>query len=63
MDVLCHPALFRSMSLVLTEMPFTSYMQAKHWIDSVIALKNKKFFQRGVHMLSEKWRKIIATDE
>jgi len=34
----------------------------KKWINSWIASKDANFFRRGIHMLSEKWEKVIASD-
>ena len=72
-DVLPHPPyspdiapsdyhLFRSMTHGLAEQHFTSYEEAKNWVDSWIASKDKKFFQRGIRMLPERWGKVVAND-
>jgi len=72
-DVLPHPPyspdiapsdyhLFRSMAHGLAEENFTSYEEAKNWVDSWIALKDQKFFQRGIHMLPERWGKVVTND-
>jgi len=29
----------------------------------VIVSKNEHFFNRGIHLLSKKWEKVIASDE
>lgn len=72
-DVLPHPPyspdiapsdyhLFRSMSHGLAEQRFTSYDDTKKWVDDWIASKDEKFFKHGIHMLPERWAKIVAND-
>lgn len=72
-DVLPHPPyspdiapsdyhLFRSMTHGLAEMHFQSYNECKKWVDSWIASKDKQFFRRGIHMLPEKWEKVVLSD-
>jgi len=46
----------------LAEQHFTSYEEAKSWVDSWIASKDQEFFQRGIHMLPERWGKIVANN-
>ena len=48
----CH--LFRSMAHGLAEQHFTSYEEAKNWVDSWIASKDEEFFKRGIRMLPER---------
>jgi len=43
------------------EQHFTSYEDTKNCIDDWIASKNEAFFQRGIHMLPERWEKVIAS--
>ena len=73
-EVLSHPPyspdiapsdyhLFRSMVFGLAEQRFHSYEDTKKWIDSWIASKDVLFFRRGIHMLSERWEKVVASDE
>jgi len=31
-------------------------------IDDWIASKNEAFFRRGIHMLPERWEKVVASD-
>ena len=52
--------LFRSMTHGLFEQHFTSYDDTKNCIDDWIASKDEAFFRRGIHMLSERWEKIVA---
>jgi len=47
---------------ILAEQHFTSYEEAKNWVDSWIASKDQEFFQRGIRMLPERWGKIVAND-
>lgn len=72
-DVLPHPPyspdiapsdyhLFRSMQNHMPSTPFHSSEEVKNWVDSFLASKNEKFFQRGIRMLPERWEKIIASD-
>jgi len=52
--------LFRSMTHSLSEQRFHSYEDIKKWIDSWIASKDVSFFRRGIHLLPEKWEKVMA---
>ena len=72
-DVLPHPPyspdiapsdyhLFRPMTHGLAEQRFTSYEDTKKWVDSWIASKDESFFRRGIHMLPERWGKVVAND-
>ncbi|UYV69227.1 hypothetical protein LAZ67_6002893 [Cordylochernes scorpioides] len=71
-DVLPHPPyspdiapsdyhMFRSMTHGLAEQHFTSYEEAKNWVDVWIASKDK-FFRHGLRMLPERWEKVVAKD-
>ena len=64
-DVLPHPPyspdispsdyhLFRSMAYSLAEQHFTSYKEAKNWVDSWITSKDEEFVKRGILMLPER---------
>ncbi|GBP35090.1 Mariner Mos1 transposase [Eumeta japonica] len=57
----CH--LFRSMAYGLADQHFHSYEEVKKWIDSWIASKDMSFIRRGIHILPERWEKMIASDE
>ena len=46
----------------LAEQHFHSYEHAKKWVDSWIALKDLRFFRRGIHMLPEGWKKVVVND-
>jgi len=46
----------------LFEQHFTSYEDIKNCIDDWIASKDEAFFRRGIHMLSERWEKVVASD-
>lgn len=70
-DVLPHPPyspdiaptdyhLFRSMQSALSGKRFGSYDEIKNWLDDWITSKQPNFFYRGIHLLPEKWEKIIA---
>ena len=41
---------------------FTSYEEAKNWVDSWIVLKDEEFFKCGIHMLPERWSKVVEKD-
>ncbi|UYV61889.1 hypothetical protein LAZ67_1006967 [Cordylochernes scorpioides] len=72
-DVLPHPPyspdiapsdyhMFRSMTHGLAEQHFTSYEEAKNWVDVWIASKDEEFFRHGIRMLFERWKKFVAKD-
>ncbi|UYV82729.1 hypothetical protein LAZ67_22000685 [Cordylochernes scorpioides] len=74
LDVLPHPLyspdiapsdyhMFRSMTHGLAEQHFTSYEEAKNWVDVWIASKDKEFFQHRIRMLPERWEKVITHSE
>ncbi|KAG5321119.1 MOS1T transposase, partial [Pseudoatta argentina] len=54
--------LFRSMAHGLADRRFHSYEEAQKWIDSWIASKDMSFFRRGIHVLSERWSKVVESD-
>jgi len=54
--------LFRSMIHDLSEQKFSSYEDTKKWVDSWLASKDADFFRRGIHMLPERWKKVVASD-
>ncbi|KAG5315612.1 MOS1T transposase, partial [Pseudoatta argentina] len=54
--------LFRSMAHGLADRRFHSYEEAQKWIDSWIASKNMSFFRRGIHVLPERWSKVVESD-
>ncbi|UYV65661.1 SETMAR [Cordylochernes scorpioides] len=71
-DVLPHPLyspdiapsdyhMFRSMTHGLAEQHFTSYEEAKNWVNVWIASKDVEFFQHGIRMLPERWEKVEET--
>jgi len=47
----------------LAEQHFHSYEDAKKWVDSWIASKDLSFFRRGIQMLPERWKKVVASDK
>ncbi|KAG5318729.1 MOS1T transposase, partial [Pseudoatta argentina] len=72
-EVLPHPSyspdiapsdfhLFRSMAHGLADRRFHSYEEAQKWIDSWIASKDMSFFRRGIHVLPERWSKVVESD-
>ena len=54
--------LFRSMAHGLAEQRFRSYEDTKMWIDAWIAAKDVSFFRRGIHLLPERWEKVVSCD-
>ena len=54
--------LFRSMTHGLPEQCFNSYEDTKKWIDSWITSKDDSFFWRGIRILPERWKKLVASD-
>ncbi|KAG5324314.1 MOS1T transposase, partial [Pseudoatta argentina] len=54
--------LFRSMAHGLADRRFHSYEEAQKWIDSWIASKDMSFFRRGIHVLPERWEKVVESD-
>ncbi|UYV83676.1 SETMAR [Cordylochernes scorpioides] len=70
-DVLPHPAyspdiapsdyhMFRSMTHGLAEQHFTSYEEAKNWVNVWIASKDEEFFRHRIRMLPERWEKVVT---
>ncbi|KAG5308502.1 MOS1T transposase, partial [Pseudoatta argentina] len=53
---------FRSMAHGLADRRFHSYEEAQKWIDSWIASKDMSFFRRGIHVLPERWEKVVSSD-
>ncbi|KAG5322234.1 MOS1T transposase, partial [Pseudoatta argentina] len=54
--------LFRSMAHGLADRRFHSYEEAQKWIDSWIASKDMSFFRRAIHVLPERWEKVVSSD-
>ncbi|KAG5318593.1 MOS1T transposase, partial [Pseudoatta argentina] len=54
--------LFRSMAHGLADRRFHFYEEAQKWIDSWIASKDMSFFRRGIHVLPERWEKVVSSD-
>ncbi|KAG5322591.1 MOS1T transposase, partial [Pseudoatta argentina] len=54
--------LFRSMAHGPADRRFHSYEEAQKWIDSWIASKDMSFFRRGIHVLPERWSKVVESD-
>ncbi|EFN81461.1 Histone-lysine N-methyltransferase SETMAR, partial [Harpegnathos saltator] len=54
--------LFASMGHALAEQRFTSYENVRKWLDDGFASKEQQFFGRGIHKLSDRWEKCIASD-
>lgn len=72
-DVLPHPPyspdlapsdyhLFASMGHALAEQHFGSYEEVEKWLDEWFASKTKSFYWQGIHNLSERWQKCVASD-
>ena len=54
--------LFRTISYGLDKQHFTSYKEAKNWVDSWIASKDEEFCKRGIRMLPARWSKVVERD-
>jgi len=54
--------LFASMGHVLAQQRFTSYENVRKWLDDWFGSKEQQFFWRGIHKLSNRWKKYIAID-
>jgi len=52
--------LFASMGLA--QQRFTSYKDVRKWLDDWFGSKEQQFFWRGIHKLSNRWKKYIVTD-
>lgn len=72
-DVLSHPPyspdiapsdyhLFRSMAHGLAEQHFANFEEVKKWVDSWFASKDESFYRRGIHLLPERWEKVVASN-
>ncbi|KAG5319647.1 MOS1T transposase, partial [Pseudoatta argentina] len=46
----------------LADRRFHSYEEAQKWFDSWIASKDMSFFRRGIHVLPERWEKVVSSD-
>jgi len=51
------------MGYALAQQRFTSYKDVRKWLDDWFGSKEQQFFWRGIHKLSNRWKKCIATDE
>ena len=51
---------FRTIQHDLAE-HFISYEDRKNWLQHWIVSKEPEFFYRGIHLLHEKWKKVILT--
>ena len=54
--------LFRSMQNTLTGIRFALEQGINNWLDSFSAAKPAQFFWDGIHKLTERWEKVIASD-
>ena len=54
--------LFASMGHALAQQRFTSYEDVRKWLDDWFGSKEQQFFWRGIHKLSDRWEKCIASD-
>jgi len=41
---------------------FKTYEEIKKWLDKWIVSKDEYFFYHKIHLLPEKWKKIIASN-
>ena len=54
--------LFASMGHALAQQRFTSYEDVRKWLDDWFDSKEQQFFWCGIHKLSNRWKKCIATN-
>ncbi|GFX21536.1 mariner Mos1 transposase [Trichonephila clavipes] len=54
--------LFALLGHALADQRFTSYKSVKSWLDDWLASKDRSFFWRVIHKLSERWGKCVASD-
>ena len=54
--------LYRSMTHGLFGKRFTSYKDTRKWVDSWRVSKNESIFRRSIHVLLERWEKVMASD-
>ena len=54
--------LFRSMAHGLAHQRFHSYEEATKWIDFWLASKDMSFFRHEIHILPERWEKVVSSD-
>ena len=55
--------LFASVGHALSDRHFTSYENVRKWLDDWFASKERQFFWCGIHLLPDRWKKCIASDE
>lgn len=56
--------LFRSMALGLAEQRFFKVEDIEKWVDLWITSKDQEFLdRRGIHILPERWAKVLASDD
>lgn len=72
-EILTHPAyspdiapsdfhLFRSMQHVLSDVRFNNAEEVQKFVDNFIQSKPIDFFHRGIHLLPERWQKVVDND-
>ncbi|KAG5327624.1 MOS1T transposase, partial [Pseudoatta argentina] len=54
--------LFASMGHAFAQQRFTSYKDVRKWLGDWFGSKEEQFFWRGIHKLSDRWKKCIASD-
>jgi len=50
------------MGHALAEQHFDSYEDVRKWLDEWNAAKGKDFYWHGIHKLSERWEKCVASE-
>ena len=51
------------MAHAFAEEHFNAYEDVEKWISEWIVSKDESFFRRGIRLLPERWKKVIANDE
>ena len=54
--------LFRAIQNDLSSKHFKFFKNIEKWIDECIASKSKVFYWRGIHLLRERWAKVVASE-
>jgi len=70
-EILSHAAYSPNLALIITYLhrwdthllSSASYEDVRKWLDDWFGSKKQKFFWRGIHKLSNRWKKYIAIDE
>ena len=48
--------------IFITAFQLKSFDDIEKWIDEWIASKSKDFHRRGIHLLRERWARVVASE-